>query len=96
LILATARDLEGLYLQLPGNPGSNKTGAERPFVGIQSTYWSRTSIDANRGLVFSFLGGDEAPGDKNVQRYGWAVRFGDSGTCWDFRWRDGGRVGDSR
>jgi PEP-CTERM motif len=49
-----------------------------PLVGVQSTYWSRTSIDANHAVVFSFLGGDEAPGDKAFQRYGWAVRFGDS------------------
>jgi hypothetical protein len=77
-ILATRSDLEGLYLQLPGNDGANKTGAQGPFVDIQSTYWSRTSIDANRAVVLSFLGGDEAPGDKNFERYGWAVRFGDS------------------
>ena len=77
-ILATRSDLEGLYLQLPGSQGSNKTGAQGPFVGIQTTYWSRTSVDANSAWVFSFLGGDEAPGDKNFQRYGWAVRFGDS------------------
>lgn len=77
-ILATKGDLEGLYSQLPGAPDSNKTGDQGPFVGIQSTYWSRTSVDANRAVVFSFLGGDEANGDKNFERYGWAVRFGDS------------------
>src|SRR5215467_6935941 len=77
-ILATLSDLEGLYLQLPGPNGSNKTGAQGSFTDIQSTYWSRTDIDASRAPVFSFLGGDEAPGDKNFPRYGWAVRFGDS------------------
>ena len=77
-ILATLSDLEGLYLQLPGPAGSNKTGAQGPFTDIQSTYWSRTEVDASRASVFSFLGGDQAPGDKNVPRYGWAVRFGDS------------------
>ena len=77
-ILATLSDLEGLYLQLPGPNGSNKTGSQGPFTDIQSTYWSRTEVDASRAPVFSFLGGDEAPGDKNFLRYGWAVRFGDS------------------
>ena len=77
-ILATLSDLEGLYLQLPGLDGSNKTGTQGPFADIQSTYWSRTEIDSTRAAVFSFLGGDEAPGDKNSPRYGWAVRFGDS------------------
>jgi hypothetical protein len=77
-ILATRSDLEGLYLQLPGANGSNKTGAQGPFTNIQNTYWSRTEVDANTAWVFSFLGGDEAPGDKNFSRYGWAVRFGDS------------------
>ena len=77
-ILATLGDLEDLYLQLPGPAESNKTGAQGPFTDIQSTYWSRTEIDASRAPVFSFLRGDEAPGDKNFLRYGWAVRFGDS------------------
>jgi hypothetical protein len=77
-ILATRRDLEGLYLQLPGADGSNKTGAQGPFTNSQNTYWSRTEVDANRAWFFSFLGGDEATGDKNFIRYGWAVRFGDS------------------
>src|SRR5215472_10512762 len=77
-ILATLSHLEGLYLQLPGPDGSNKTGAQGPFTDIQSTYWSRTEVDASRASVFSFLGGDQAPGDKNFLRYGWAVRFGDS------------------
>jgi len=78
LILATLKDLEDLYRQLPGPNGSNKTGAQGPFINIQSTYWSLTEIDAARAPIFSFLGGDEAPGDKNFQRYGWAYRFGDS------------------
>ena len=43
-ILVTLSDLEGLYLQLPGPNGSNKTGAQEPFTDIQSTYWSRTEI----------------------------------------------------
>ena len=60
-ILATLSDLEGLYLQLPGPAGSDKTGAQGPFTDIQSTYWSRTEVDASRASVFSFLGGDQAP-----------------------------------
>jgi len=36
-ILATTSDLEGLYLQLPGADGSNKTGAQGPFTNIQTT-----------------------------------------------------------
>ena len=50
-ILATLSDLEGLYLQLPGPDGSNKTGAQGPFTDIQSTYWSRTEVDASRASV---------------------------------------------
>ena len=78
LILATLKDLENLYRELPGPNGSNKTGDQGPFINIQSTYWSLTEIDAARAPIFSFLGGEKAPGDKNFQRYGWAYRFGDS------------------
>jgi hypothetical protein len=78
LILATLKDLENLYRELPRPNGSNKTGDQGPFINIQSTYWSLTEIDAARVPIFSFLGGEKAPGDKNFQRYGWAYRFGDS------------------
>jgi hypothetical protein len=54
LILATLKDLENLYRELPGPNGSNKTGDQGPFINIQSTYWSLTEIDAARAPIFSF------------------------------------------
>ena len=77
--LASIDELASLYGQLPGAPGSNKTGDIAPFEDIQSVYWSGTEFDTNDAWVFVFGFGGQFIGLKDfVNLYGWAVRPGDS------------------
>ena len=76
--LPTLDELTSLYAQLPGIPGSNKTGAQGPFVHIQDGYWSATERDTSTAFVFGFSRGDQPFGIKTNIFAGWAVRPGDS------------------
>jgi len=76
--LATIEELASLYGQLPGGP--NKAGDTSPFEDIQFFYWSGTEFEFDSGLAwfFSFFSGGQSLGIKGDDRYGWAVRPGDS------------------
>jgi hypothetical protein len=75
--LASIDELASLYGQLPGAPGSNKTGDISPFEDIQSDYWG-TEFDAFNAWDFVFVNGDQFIVLKFNGLYGWAVRPGDS------------------
>lgn len=79
--LASIDELASLYNQLPGAPGSNKTGDISPFEDIQSFYWSGTEFAPNPVFVWGFAFGSGVQdflGLKSNPFYGWAVRPGDS------------------
>jgi hypothetical protein len=78
--LASVDELVSLYGQLPGAPGSNKTGDISPFEDIQSAwaYWSGTEVDALNARLFFFFNAAQVNFPKEFDLYGWAVRSGDS------------------
>lgn len=76
--LASIDELASLYSQLPGAAGSNKTGAQGPFVDIQSDYWSATPFAEPIILHFLFENGTDFIAGESSSFWGWAVRPGDS------------------
>jgi hypothetical protein len=70
------------YYNLPGSPGSNKTGTLTAVGGqiltsIQGVYWSGTEFDFLRAWFFIFVNGGQNFDGKFSPWAAWAVRPGD-------------------
>jgi hypothetical protein len=70
------------YYNLPGSPGSNKTGTQTAVGGqmlthIQRGYWSGTEFDSGLAWLFGFDHGLQSPVGEGDPLAAWAVRPGD-------------------
>jgi hypothetical protein len=71
------------YYNLPGSPGSNKTGNQTAvsgemLTGIQAIYWSGTELFPGiLAGVLLFGDGDQGGFFENALNFAWAVRPGD-------------------
>lgn len=79
--LPTIDELYGLYSDLPGVFGSNKTGDVGPFINIARNYWSSDLYlnNPSRVLFMGFVDGIVRIGESPAGTApAWAVRSGDS------------------